>query len=280
MRRLVSFGGVTALAAVGGLLAAGQASTIAQGTTSLPTITITMDGTSIAVGGALQSGAVDIHSVTTAKGGTEPTLVRLNPGVTLAQVQALLASKAGQDPNNVVSLGSIVFDADAPKGTSDVQTTLAPGDYVALDTVGNNPATFPAAAVTIAPAAAPAVLPTPAATVAAIEFSFTGPTTLRDGDLVRFENDGFLVHMIVGIRAKNTAAAKKIMVALKAGKDKELNKLAIGGQGFMEPVSHGAAQQMTLTATPGVYVLACFMDTQDHREHTRLGMLRMIHIVK
>jgi hypothetical protein len=30
----------------------------------------------------------------------------------------------------------------------------------------------------------------------------------------------------------------------------------------------------------GVMVLACFMDTQDHREHTLLGMERVIHIVK
>jgi hypothetical protein len=27
-------------------------------------------------------------------------------------------------------------------------------------------------------------------------------------------------------------------------------------------------------------VLACFMDTQDHREHTQLGMERVIRIVK
>jgi hypothetical protein len=280
MRRLVSFGGVTALAAIGGILAVGQASTIAQGTASLPTISITMDGSSIAVSGALQSGGVDIHSTATRPAGAEPTLVRLNPGATMAQLQAVLASKAGQDPNNVASVGSIVFDADAPKGTSDAQTTLAAGNYVALDTVGSNPAKFPVAAVTIADAAAPAVLPTPAATIRAEEFSFTGPTTLKVGELVRFQNDGFLVHMIVAIRAKNTAGAKKIISALHAGKDKQLNKLAIGGAGFLDPVSHGAAQQLTITAAPGVYVLACFMDTQDRREHTRLGMLRLIHIVK
>jgi hypothetical protein len=35
-----------------------------------------------------------------------------------------------------------------------------------------------------------------------------------------------------------------------------------------------------VTARPGIYVLVCFMDTQDHREHTRLGMERTIQIVK
>lgn len=44
--------------------------------------------------------------------------------------------------------------------------------------------------------------------------------------------------------------------------------------------SPGAIQQETVTARPGTYVLACFMDTQDGREHTRLGMLKTIKITK
>jgi hypothetical protein len=39
-------------------------------------------------------------------------------------------------------------------------------------------------------------------------------------------------------------------------------------------------QQEVITAKPGVYVIACFMDTQDGREHTQLGMERMIKVVK
>lgn len=31
---------------------------------------------------------------------------------------------------------------------------------------------------------------------------------------------------------------------------------------------------------PGYYVLSCFMDTQDGREHSELGMERVIHIVR
>ena len=45
-------------------------------------------------------------------------------------------------------------------------------------------------------------------------------------------------------------------------------------------LSPGAVQQAVLNAKPGYYVEACFMDTQDHREHTQLGMLRLIRIVK
>ena len=39
-------------------------------------------------------------------------------------------------------------------------------------------------------------------------------------------------------------------------------------------------QQAVLNAKPGYYVEACFMDTQDGREHTQLGMERLIRVVK
>jgi len=45
-------------------------------------------------------------------------------------------------------------------------------------------------------------------------------------------------------------------------------------------VSHEAFQQETITAKPGWYVQACFMETQDGRDHTRLGMERIIKITK
>jgi hypothetical protein len=35
-----------------------------------------------------------------------------------------------------------------------------------------------------------------------------------------------------------------------------------------------------ISQTPGYWVIACFMDTQDGREHTSLGMEKVIHILK
>ena len=60
----------------------------------------------------------------------------------------------------------------------------------------------------------------------------------------------------------------------------DLNKLAIGETGFLDPASHGAHQQEKLSARAGYWVLACFMETQDGRDHTQLGMERVIQIVK
>jgi hypothetical protein len=255
------------------LLTAGASS---ADTASLPTLTLSLTGTSITVGGNAQSGAVNVTSTTTAKD-AEPTLVRLNPGVTADQL--LAAAAHIRDPNDVSAYGAIVFDADAPKGTSTAQTVLAAGNYVALDTHADNPAKWPHAAFTVAQAAAPASLPA-AKTVHAIDFGFKSPRTLHDGQVVRFQNDGFVVHMIDAVKVRSRRAARKAIAYLKAGKDGKVEKIATGFASFMGPTSHGAVQQFTLNAKPGIYVLVCFMDTQDHREHTQLGMVKQIRIAK
>jgi len=130
-------------------------------------------------------------------------------------------------------------------------------------------------------AAAPVALPAPEATIRSIEFGFKGPSTLHDGELVRFENEGFLVHMDVAAPVKNMKAAKELVKDLLAGKEKALGKLISGPPaGFAGPVSHEAFQQETITAKPGIYVEVCFMDTQDGRSHSQLGMERIIQITK
>jgi hypothetical protein len=52
------------------------------------------------------------------------------------------------------------------------------------------------------------------------------------------------------------------------------------GPTFAGPLSSGAFQQEVITARPGLYIQVCFMNTQDGREHTQLGMARMFRIVK
>jgi hypothetical protein len=98
---------------------------------------------------------------------------------------------------------------------------------------------------------APAALPAPAAVERTIEFGFKGPKTLHDGELVAFENEGFLVHMDLAFPVKSMKAAKTAVRDLQ-----------------------------TITAKPGIYVQVCFMQTQDGRDHTRLGMERIIKITR
>ena len=137
------------------------------------------------------------------------------------------------------------------------------------------------AAFTVTSGSSPAALPAPAATIATEEFRFTGPSRLRNGQLVRFVNNGYLVHMVIGLPVKNRASAKRLTSLLLAGKDKQAQKLVTGAPaGFVGTFSPGGVVQQTLNVKPGTYVLACFMDTQDGREHTRLGMERTITITK
>ncbi len=252
-----------------------RAATAAAAHAALPKITVAMNGKKITVGGALQSGGVQIVSTVTHERQGSPIFVRLDPGVSFQQFLKVLP-KAAADPNNLDGTGSIVTDTDVSRGTtSRIQASLKAGNYVALDVSGNGRP--PLAPFTIARAAHPAALPRPAATIAAIEFGFRGPRTLHRGDLVRFANHGFLVHMIVFATARNHRQARKVARLLKAGKQGKAQRHATGFGTFAGPLSHGAYQQLTVRHR-GWYVLACFMQTQDGRDHTRLGMERVIHV--
>jgi hypothetical protein len=255
------------------LVASAQAST-------LPTVTISVGASSVTVGGALQSGAVNVVSTSTKKE-TEVVLFAVKPGVSVAEVEAFVKSNKQKDPNNADKYGTIAFDVEAnPGAMSEAQTTLVPGQYIVLTGEGEKPVSL-RTTFTVAPAASPAAIPTPEATVRSIDFAFRGPTTLRDGELVRFENEGFLVHMDIAFPVKSKAVAEKVVKLLLAGKEKGLEKLVVGPPfSFAGPLSSGAYQQEIIKAKPGWYVQACFMETQDGRVHTRLGMERIFKIVK
>ncbi|HEX5224993.1 MAG TPA: hypothetical protein VFW29_07670 [Solirubrobacteraceae bacterium] len=263
---------------VAGVLAGGVAT---AGAATLPTLSISLGPKSIAVSGPTQSGAVNV--VATATGGLkEPsvTLFALKPGATAAELLAYIGNKHS-DPNGVGKIGTIVFGNEARPGKgSEAQTVLTPGNYVALY-LGEEGEPIAHTEFTVTPSPSPAALPAPEATETSIEFGFRGPTTLHNGELVRFENEGFLVHMIFAVPVRSRAAAKKFTRALIAGKEHQAFRMVAGQPlAWLTPVSSGAFQQTTITAKPGIYVEVCFMETQDGRDHTRLGMERTIRITK
>jgi len=257
-----------------------MAATSAQAST-LPTLTLTLTKSSITVGGSTQSGGVNI--VTTATGVKEATaiLFLLKPGVTFEEVESHQKGSAGKDPNSTGKYGTIAFSSEASPGHSrEAQTYLQPGQYVAL-IPGEGKGAKAHETFTVTASASPVALPTPQAIVRSIEFGFRGPSTLHDGELVRFENEGFLVHMDIAFPVRSHKAAKQVVKDLLTGKEKGIEKLAAGEPiSFAPPISHEAFEQETITAKPGWYVQACFMETQDGRDHTRLGMERIIRITK
>ena len=280
-QRGASFAAVLAvsafLAVAGGLAVANPAQAA-----TLPTLSLTITKSSITVvGAAPQSGGVNVVSTATGVKEAGVILFQLKPGATPAEVYAFLETKASKDANTASKFGAIVFDGEINAGkTREAQTTLQPGQYLALLNEGEGSPKVHTS-FTVAAAASPVALPTPQATVRTIEFGFRGPSVLHSGDLVRFENEGFLVHMDFAFPVKSKKAAKKAVKALASGKEKGLEKLIAGAPlGFAGPVSPGAYQQETITAKPGWYVQVCFMETQDGRSHSRLGMERIIRIVK
>jgi hypothetical protein len=265
----------TLLALAGGLLAAGSAQA-----STLPTLNLALTKTSITVTGATQSGAVNVVATATGLKEGSAILFLLKPGATVAEVETALKSGAGKDPNEATKYGTIVFDEEATAGTTnEAQTYLQPGSYVALGGAGEGGPKVKQP-FTVTASASPVALPTPQATVRSIEFGFRGPSTWHDGELVRFENEGFLVHMDLVAPVKSHKAAKQVVKDLLAGKEKAVEKLIIGEPFGAGPLSHEAFQQITITAKPGWYVQVCFMETQDGRVHTRLGMERIVRIVK
>jgi len=257
--------------------AGGPARASVTSAAKLPKITVVMTGKKITVGGALQSGAVQIVAAVNGERQGEPIFVRLNPGVPVSRFLKLLQTNA--DPNSLTGIGSIVTDVAVAGGhPRTIQADLKPGQYVALDIAGNGQP--PLTTFTIAKATSPAQLPAPKATIAAIEFGFRGPGKLHDGELVRFANHGFLVHMIDFGRARNATDAYKAARLLRQGKLRQVGPLITSQGSFAGPLSHRSFQQEVIRNRPGYYVLVCFMQTQDGRDHILLGMERVIHIVK
>jgi hypothetical protein len=266
--------------AAGCLLSVGLAQ--ASNGSALPQLSLKISGTSIAAGGLMQSGAVNVVSTYSGKKEASAILFRLNPGVSFAEAEAFLKSKKLKQVINATSeYGSIVFDAEVHAGqTSEVQTSLDAGQYLALAGTAQGPPKLHTG-FTVAASPSPAKLPSPQATVRAIEFDFRGPSTLHDGELVGFKNEGWLVHMDLAFPVKSQSAARQAAKGLKTGDEKGLGKLVTGAPvSFTGPVSHGAYQQETITAKPGWYVQVCFMETQEGTPHTRLGMERVIQITR
>jgi hypothetical protein len=245
---------------------------------SLPTLTLAMSKNKIVVGGEMVSGAVQIKTTVSGEAVDEPTLLLLKPGVTLAQFGKIAASLGPSTPLDVIDpYATIVFDGqDVHKGKTDVEETVLPaGTYVAVDD-GSGHTPFAVSA-----SSTPAKLPKAQATITAIDFAFRGAAKIHDGEMVRFQNHGFLIHMFLAVRVHNVADARKAEKALRADKIKTVKHYALSAPFDMAgPLSTGQKEQYVIRQHPGVYVIFCGMNAQDGREHFELGMYRTIRILK
>ncbi len=279
-RRSVSLlaGALIALTAV--LVPAAGASRSA----SLPTLEIALTGVkAITISSTtVQSGAIGIAATFSGRAPQGPDagppsagIVRLDPGVTFKEAAAAADRHQG-DLDALTPYGTMVVSMVAP---GRVETILTPGNYAALNDTGDGPPAFEL--FTVVRSSSPAKLPSASATQSTIEFGFRGPTVLHDGAIVRARNDGYLVHMVTLVSVRDQATGKQVIALLRAGKEHQVERLV--GHGFVTllgPASPGAMQQQVLHAAPGYYVELCFMETQDKRDHTQLGMARLVRVVE
>jgi hypothetical protein len=266
-----------AACAAAGLSALGLMSASSLASATLPNLTLTVTKNKVVVAGQKVSGAVNIVTTVSGEPSDSPLLFLLKPGVTAKQFGKALSQLGNDTPADAIDpYATIVFDGGTDlKGTpTTVQADLPAGNYVA----GNNGSAF--TPFTIAKSSAPANLPHPGATITAIDFGFKGAATLHQGELVRFENDGYLIHMFVYGQLKSRADVKPVEAELLKGASLQKAASFTTSHGlFAGPLSTGQYQQQVITQSPGTYIILCAMNAQDGRDHYQLGMFREIHIL-
>jgi hypothetical protein len=238
-------------------------------------ITIARTNKTIEVRGTLRSGGVEL--VSALRG--QLVLIRFDQNASKRRLRLALARTA-VNANALDGVAVIVVDVAARDGHSAVQAILRPGRYEALNITSARRSSWRSTYFRVVRSKRPATLAKPGARVEAIDFGFHGARRLHVGELVRFGNRGYLVHMITFYRAGSRKDARRIAADLRRGRVAKARRLAVRTGMFAGPLSHNQWQQQVIANHPGYYVIACLLRTQSGRYQTRLGMERVIRIVR
>ncbi len=238
-------------------------------------ITIARTSKAIEVHGTLRSGGAEL--VSALRG--QLVLIRFDQNASKKRLQAALA-RTVVNPNALDGVAVIVVDVAAHAGHSAVQVILRPGRYEALNITNARRSSWRSTYFRVLRSNRPARLAKPGARIEAIDFGFHGASRLHDGELVRFGNRGYLVHMISFYRARSRKAARRIAADLRRGHTARAKRLAVTTGMFAGPLSHNQWQQLVIADHPGYYVIASLLRIQSGRYQTRLGMERVIRIVR
>ena len=196
--------------------------------TTLPTLSVAVSPSTATVTGALESGAVNIVTSDTGLKEANVILVALKPGVTVAEAETFIKEgKVKGDPNNAAKIGSSwPTSKPTPARKAKLRPNSSPATTSCWTATGEGEAAL-RTNFAITAAKAPVALPAPQRR-SARSIGFRGPTTIHDGELVRFENEGFLVHMDIAVPVKNMKAARQLVKDMKTGNEKAAGKLSPG----------------------------------------------------
>jgi hypothetical protein len=265
-------------AAAGGLA---TAAAVTGTSVALPTVNVTEKDFSFDAPDSVQAGLTRIHVVNQGKEDHQAQLLKLNPGVTLQQLQAA----AGGDPAAVLPFVAVAGGGGtAPAGGSqDIVQNLQPGQYVLVCFISGDDNVPHIAKGMIKPLAvtgtAPAqvtLLATPN-TVTATEFKFAAPASVNAGQVtLQFTNSGSQPHEMTIVKLNGNLTAQQF-AALAANPNATPPAgpppfSSVGGVGGLVP---GGSGQTTLNLTAGNYVLVCYIpDPATGKSHAALGMVQ------
>ena len=213
----------------------------------------------------------------TGKEAHEASLVRLEQGKTLADLQQAMRQGGGPPPSWVVNAGGPGPVMPGRKAT--YTANLQPGSYAFLCFVHSSDGQSHVAKGMVASATVvegpTGPLPRADATVTARDYEFAGLDELKSGNqTVRVENQGQLEHNwgIFGLRPGRSA---EDLATFLAGEGPPTGPPPFtSSPGLVGALPRGGEATRTLELQPGRYAMVCLVRDPDGRAHYHKGMLR------
>ena len=251
-----------------GVWARAVATAGAGGGKDLPRVTVVVREGAVDVPAAVPTGLV---ALTFQNATGEPLfgpLARLNPGATLAALEAAIAAE------DFAAVTRLVTAVGGPLGTppgqsQEVVVNLPPGTYVyfTFAEAGPSIATFQAVPPLVASEPPPA-----AAVIVMGDFFFRAPAIPAGTQTFEVTNTGQQLHHLIVARLAPGLTLAEVFAAEEAGTDPLEAGLVTLVNGLSE-LSPGQTAWPTLSFTPGTYAMVCFVeDPATGQEHVELGM--------
>ncbi len=263
-----------------GVSTAAANGSVTAGQNSLPTLMIEAVEYGFRMNGSVAAGMTMVQMKNLGQEDHQTQFMRLNDGVTLAQVQA--AFQTGEHATEALTtLTTLVGGPGTASagGTSAAMLNLSEGQYLLACFIPGRDG-IPHVAkgmvlpLTVTPATAP-VAPAPATqgTVVMKEFSYAlSASTLPAGrNMLAIVNEGMQAHEFGLLRLAPGKSAADVTGYFAATPTGPPPFAAAGGLTALSPGQRGIA---VFDLTPGSYAAVCFLpDAASGKEHLQLGMI-------
>lgn len=229
----------------------------------------------------IPAGFVSVTLVSDAKGEADAGFARLNPGATLAQVQAANANAQNSIPAFLKLTKLLTFIGGGnsiPAGNSEtvVLDMRTPGTYGFNLTVGNGAGKL--ITFTVAPGSGQnAAAPSGGIPVTLKDMKILGlPKQIATGAVtLQLANKGAQLHEMSVVRLDPGKTQKDVLTLLKSTQGQQGPPPWAHDMGGMEVLAPHRSAGLQLTLTPGYYVALCFMPDvkKQGTPHVMEGMI-------